>query len=162
MMTLKKLQQYVTLAKPKLKLRTILIVCLNYIDSHPEDIIHVGVCWYDDYHIIINTRIFGNLIKRKPNSINKNFRDNYFKCIRTTSSMRNKKFLSFTFNNLPDPKGWVLQRSDNFQRGRVYENINDEIKDILKKWTNDDLIDANNDVCELYNSMILTNNLFVN
>lgn len=139
---IEELEKQVTKTNPKMKLKTVVKICLDFVEEHPELIHKIGIAWYNETCFIINTKIFGIFIKRKPNSINKNLKKNGFKCIKTKYSMREKKYLSFTFNDLPDSKSWVLQYSDKLQK-KSKKNISNIFFDFPN--LNDYLYDTGNE-----------------
>lgn len=139
---IEELEKQVTKTNPKMKLKTVVKICLDFVEEHPELINKIGIAWYNETCFIINTKIFGIFIKRKPNSINKNLKKNGFKCIKTKYSMREKKYLSFTFNDLPDSKSWVLQYSDKLQK-KSKKNISNIFFDFPN--LNDYLYDTGNE-----------------
>lgn len=146
------LQKRITVKRPKMKQREIVKICLDYISEHPKDIGYVGIAWYDDSKFIINTKIFARFIKRKTNTINRNFRKNGFKCFRTNASMRQKKIGSITFNQLPDSNNWVIHMQNKLLSNSVLHNdwkidkneIN-ENSEMSKKLINEDLLFNLND-----------------
>ena len=126
---LEDIQKQITIQKPKMKLKDIVQICLDYISGHPEDINLVGIAWYDNNNFIINTKIFAAFTKRKINTINRNLRKNGLICFRTNVLMRQRKFGSITFNQLPDQKNWVIHRLNETEKKIKFKNNQKDLYD---------------------------------
>ena len=118
---LAKLKQIVSDNKTKVKLVNIIQICLNHVEMHPEDISTIGIAWYDDTRFILNARIFGNFIRRKPNSFNRLLRTKGCSCNRSKASERGERF-----KNLPDAKFWYIRQSDLIKRKQLVNAENTE------------------------------------
>lgn len=116
-----KLKQIVSDKKTKAKLVNIIQICLNHVEMHPEDIKTIGIAWYDNTRFILNAKIFGNFIRRKPNSFNRLLRTKGCSCDRSKASERGERF-----KNLPDAKYWYIRQSDLIKRKQLVDTENTE------------------------------------
>ena len=89
---------------------------MNYVESHPDLASKIGVFWNTNSSFMINTSIFGNFVKKKPNSINRNFRAHDFTNKKVTLEMREHIPKKFSFINLPDQRNWFERRSEGFTK----------------------------------------------
>lgn len=105
------LQQKVTNRDNKLKLIHSVWLCLNYVEYNPDQKSEIGIFWIDNSHFMINTYIFGLFVKKKPNTINRNFRSHGFCYKKTTFEMRES-----VNECLPDSKNWILRWADGFTK----------------------------------------------
>ena len=95
----------------KEKLLRILWHCLKYVENHPESKKEIGVFWFDEQNIMMNTKIFALFMNRKTNTINRNLRSHRFGYSKTKFEMRQQ-----LNEELPDLKHWILRYCDEFNR----------------------------------------------
>lgn len=101
----------------KMKMLSSIVLCLNYTQAHPEDASCVGVLWLSNDVFIINTRIFGSFSGRKPNSINRNFREHCFHQKKTTYAERKLILEKYSpSHSLPDTVGWIKRWCPGFSK----------------------------------------------
>lgn len=117
----------------KEKLLRILWHCLKYVDNHPESKKEIGVFWFDEQNIMMNTKIFASFMHRKANTVNRNLRSHKFHYQKTRFEMRQS-----LNEELPDSKHWILRYCDEFTRSTTEEEAisNKYIVDYTQKSKN--------------------------
>lgn len=115
------------------KIPKALWLCLNYTETHKQDINTIGAAWVDDNKFILNTFIFSKFINRKIHTINRNLREHSFKTKKIGYSERSHLFSLLNLNPLLE-RSWCLRDHKDFTRYSE-EKIIDQIpyKSIPKK-----------------------------
>lgn len=80
-----------------------------FTSEYPEYVKDIGLLWHDDSSFLINTRIFSLFTRRKPNSVNRNFRDHKFQMKKSTSAVLSEHKIN------DQPKCWMLRWNKDFK-----------------------------------------------
>jgi hypothetical protein len=86
---------------------------LQYTQQHPDSRDQLGAAWCrDGRHFIVNSKILGNFLNLKSNTINTNFRDHGFQIMSC-----NQTELAGEFRGLTDTRHWKKRIGPDFTRG---------------------------------------------
>lgn len=81
---------------------------LKFVVDYPEYKDDVGLLWHDHNTFLINTRVFSIFTKRKPNSVNRNFRDHQFMVQKSSHSVLRRHGIT------DNPRCWMLRWNMDF------------------------------------------------
>lgn len=115
-MNIEYLRRKVSSKEHKMKQTHIVLLCLKFVEEHPEAVSIVGCCWDSDNTFMINSSIFGKFIERDPNTINRNFRSHGFTQNKSSQQMRARVPKRFGFDNIPDAKNWFQRQCPFFTK----------------------------------------------
>lgn len=113
---LEELRYRVTNECKKMRQIHIVLLCLNFVDTHPEFVSQIGCFWNTDHSFMVHSIKLGTFIKRRPNTINRNFRSHGFDIQKTSKIIREKIPPKFKFDCIPDHKNWFQRQCYGFTK----------------------------------------------
>ena len=81
----------------RIKFASKILATLKFVENHESYTGTIGICWCQDgRHFLCNSKILGNFLSLKSNSINTNFREHGFTiCQHSQAESRGEKFVWF-------------------------------------------------------------------
>ncbi|OHS98175.1 hypothetical protein TRFO_09032 [Tritrichomonas foetus] len=114
---LEQFRNYINGNEDRMKMIHIVWHCLKLTSKYPQLTKDVGAFWTSDNCFIFNSTIFGKFTNRKPNTINRNFREHGFLFEKSTAPRRAEIFSRIPDGDkLPDQIHWVFRWADSFNQ----------------------------------------------
>lgn len=157
MMDIDSLRLMVTNKSKKLKQIHIVWLCLNFVESNPEEAPNIGCFWNTNSSFLINTEIFGLFIDRLPNTINRSFRSHKFNWKKSSALLRGQVPKKFDIKNFPDPQNWIQRKCEGFTKNTTeIEAINWKYYHLTPKKSK-----INKDVIQIQDNFVNSENTYL-